>query len=172
MRPLSWSAAAALTVFACGPPTPVDAERRPVPDLALQRVDGNGQFALADHKGTVLLVDLWATWCGPCLAELPHLQKLADSYDSKEFLMIGIVLESGGREEIQEFIRKQGISYPNLMGEDGTKEAFGSFLGYPTKYLIDKDGVIVKKYFGVVGDRLREDLELFLRTGALAPAGE
>jgi len=103
---------------------------------------------------------------------LPHLQKLADSYDPKEFLMIGIVLESGGREEIQEFIRKQGISYPNLMGEDGTKEAFGSFLGYPTKYLIDKDGVIVKKYFGVVGDRLSEDLELFLRTGALAPAGE
>jgi hypothetical protein len=83
--------------------------------------------------------------------------------------MLGIVLESGDQKEIREFIREQGISYTQLLGEDGTKESFGPFLGYPTKYLIGKDGYIVKKYFGVVGDRLSEDLERFMRTGSLQP---
>lgn len=119
----------------------------------------------------MVLVDLWATWCAPCLAELPHLQQLADSYDPEEFVMLGIVLESGDREEIHKFIGEQGISYTNLMGEDGTKESFGPFLGYPTKYLISKDGTIVKKYFGIVGDGLIDDIERFVRTGALETAG-
>jgi thiol-disulfide isomerase/thioredoxin len=122
----------AFTVVACAQTAPVDQKPRPAPDLNLERVDGSGTLSLAEQKGTVVLVDLWATWCAPCLAELPHLQKLADSYDPNEFLMLGIVLESGEPEDIQEFIREQGITYPNLLGEDGTKEAFGPFLGYPT----------------------------------------
>jgi thiol-disulfide isomerase/thioredoxin len=126
---------------------------------------------LADQKGTVVLVDLWATWCAPCLAELPHLQRLADSFDPKEFLMLGIVLESGDREEIDKFIREQDISYTNLMGEEGTKESFGPFLGYPTKYLISKDGMIVKKYFGMVGESLGEDVRELVRTGSFGSTG-
>ena len=169
MRAPRWFAALAFTVVACGQTAPLDEKPRPAPDLVLEKVDGSGTLSLADQKGTVVLVDLWATWCAPCLAELPHLQKLADSYDPNEFLMLGIVLESGEREDIQEFIQEQGITYPNLLGEDGTKESFGPFLGYPTKYLIGKDGYIVKRYFGAVGDRLSEDLEKFVRTGSLEP---
>ena len=81
--------------------------------------------------------------------------------------MVGIVLESGDREEIDEFIAKQSIKYTNLLGHEGSKEAFGPFLGYPTKYLIDKDGYVVKKYFGVVGDQVKTDVEQLVRTGAL-----
>jgi thiol-disulfide isomerase/thioredoxin len=154
---------------ACSQVPGVSDEPRPAPALVLKTVDGKGTFSLVEQKGKVVLVDLWATWCAPCLSELPHLQKLSDSYDPEEFLMLGIVLESGDQKEIREFIREQGISYTQLLGEDGTKESFGPFLGYPTKYLIGKDGYIVKKYFGVVGDRLSEDLERFMRTGSLQP---
>jgi len=161
MKGAIYSAAVAFTVSACGASAPVDETPKPAPELVLEKIDGSGKLSLADHKGAVVLVDLWATWCAPCLAELPHLQQLADSYDPEEFVMLGIVLESGEREEIDEFIREQGVSYPNLMGEEGTKESFGPFLGYPTKYLISKDGTIVKKYFGIVGEGLSEDIQQF-----------
>lgn len=161
-----------LLTLACGTlSAPPDEEKKPAPDLLLEKVDGSGTFSLADQKGKVVLVDLWATWCAPCLSELPHLQKLAESYDPNEFLMVGIVLESGDREDIQDFIMQRNIGYMNLLGEDGTKESFGPFLGYPTKYLIDKDGMVVKRYFGVVGDRLREDVQRLIRTGSLESAG-
>ncbi len=172
MKTAIWSLAVAVAVSACGGSSmPIDEAPRSAPDLVLDKVDGSGKFSLADQEGAVVLVDLWATWCAPCLAELPHLQQLADSYDPEEFVMLGIVLESGDREEIHKFIGEQGISYTNLMGEDGTKESFGPFLGYPTKYLISKDGTIVKKYFGIVGDGLIDDIERFVRTGALETAG-
>jgi len=160
----------ALAAFACGVAPPSDAEPTPAPDLVLEKVDGSGPYSLADQRGAVVLVDLWATWCAPCLAELPHLQRLADSYDPAEFVMLGIVLESGDREDVHQFLQEQAISYPNVMGEDGTKESFGPFLGYPTKYLISKDGMIMKKYFGIVGESLSDDVQRFLKTGALEPA--
>jgi thiol-disulfide isomerase/thioredoxin len=153
----------------CGPaPGSAGKEKKLVPPLVLEKVEGGGSLSLAELKGKVLLIDLWATWCAPCLAELPHLQKLADTYDPKEFQMLGIVLESGERAEIQEFIRQKAIRYPNLLGQDGTKEAFGSFVGYPTKYLIDKEGYIVKTYLGVVGEKLPQDVQELVRTGTLS----
>ncbi len=159
---------AALTRCAPAVPPP---EKKPAPPLILQRVDGSGRVSLAEHQGKVLLVDLWATWCGPCLTELPHLQKLSETYDPKEFQMLGIVLESGEPAEIQDFIRGKGITYLNLLGQDGTKEAFGPFIGYPMKYLIDKQGYVVKSYLGVVGEKLQQDVRQLVRTGALPAAG-
>jgi thiol-disulfide isomerase/thioredoxin len=164
------SATVLLALSSCDA-TPTVEEPRPAPDLVLEKIDGSGTLSLTDQKGAVVLVDLWATWCAPCLAELPHLQRLADSFDPEEFVMLGIVLESGDREEIDEFIREQGISYPNLLGEEGTKESFGPFLGYPTKYLVSKDGMIVRKYFGIVGESLGEDVHQFVRTGSIGSTG-
>jgi len=170
MKGVIGSATVLLALSSCGAAPTVE-EPRPAPDLVLEKIDGSGTLSLTDQKGAVVLVDLWATWCAPCLAELPHLQRLADSFDPEEFVMLGIVLESGDRAEVDQFIREQGISYPNLIGEDGTKESFGPFLGYPTKYLISKDGMIVKKYFGIVGESLGEDVRQFVRTGSIASTG-
>ena len=157
----------ALTAIACGDFTLPSEERRPAPPLELEFVDGTGSFSLQEQKGKVVLVDFWATWCVPCLAELPDLQRMAESYNPDEFAMVGIVLDSGDREEIRDFIEQKSITYTNLLGEEGSKESFGTFLGYPTKYLIDKEGFIVKKYFGAGGDRLTEDVEQLVRNGSL-----
>jgi thiol-disulfide isomerase/thioredoxin len=142
-------------------------ELKPAPDLVLPRVDGSGSVSLAEHKGKVVLVDLWATWCAPCIKELPHLQALSEKFGPEEFLMLGIVLESGEPEEIQAFVSEKGIRYPQVLGEEGTKESFGPFLGYPTKYLIDREGRVVKRYFGMIGDELAADVERLIRTGSL-----
>lgn len=142
-------------------------ELKPAPDLVLAKVDGSGTISLAEQKGKVVLVDLWATWCAPCITELPHLQALSEKFPPEDFLMLGVVLESGEPEEIQEFIAEKEIRYPQVLGEEGTKESFGPFLGYPTKYLIDREGRVVKRYFGMMGEELGGEVEKLIQTGRL-----
>ena len=127
----------------------------------------SGTVSLADQQGKVVLVDLWATWCVPCIAELPHLQAMSEEFAPDDFLMLGIVLESGEREEVVDFLAKQEVTYTQVMGEEDTGEAFGPFLGYPTKYLIDRDGLVVKRYFGSIGEELRADVATLIETGVL-----
>lgn len=141
------------------------------PELVLENVDGSGVITLAEHKSKVVLVDLWATWCVPCIAELPHLQALSDELPAEDFLMLGIVLESGEREEIVAFLEQKEITYPQVLGEEETAEAFGPFLGYPTKYLIDRDGLVVKRYFGKIGTELADDVKALIETGELVESG-
>ncbi len=141
-------------------------EPKPAPDLVLTTIDGSGTISLAEQKGKVVLVDLWATWCAPCIAELPHLQEMSDRFGADDFLMLGIVLESGDASDIQEFVAEREVRYRQVLGEDGTKESFGPFLGYPTKYLIDREGLVVKRYFGVRED-VASDVETLINTGFL-----
>ncbi len=140
---------------------------KPAPDLVLDKVDGSGTLSLAEQRGKVVLVDLWATWCAPCIKELPHLQALSEKFGPSDFLMLGVVLESGDPEEIQAFVAEKAIRYPQVLGVEGTKESFGPFLGYPTKYLIDRDGRVVKRYFGMIGDELADDVETLIQKGRL-----
>jgi len=169
--------ATALAGFGCNAPKGAgtgsgSSDDKAAPELVLSKVDGSGTLSLAEQRGKVVLVDLWATWCAPCISELPHLQEMAEGFSPDDFLMLGIVLESGDREDVQEFIGEKGIHYAQVMGEDGTKESFGPFLGYPTKYLIDREGRVVKRYFGVIGDQLKADIQTLIETGALPDKAE
>lgn len=160
---------ALVAVGGCGGSEP-ESEPKPdnaAPELVLQSVDGSGTVSLSEQRGKVVLVDLWATWCVPCIAELPHLQTMSDELAPDDFMMLGIVLESGEREEVVGFLAEKEITYPQVMGEDGTGEAFGPFLGYPTKYLIDRDGLVVKRYFGIIGDELQDDVEHLITNGVV-----
>jgi thiol-disulfide isomerase/thioredoxin len=161
-----------LFALSCVAPEPRKSEDgasalKPAPELVLTKVDGSGTISLGEQKGKVVLVDLWATWCAPCISELPHLQALSQKYGPDDFLMLGIVLESGDPEEIQEFLKEKDVRYPQVLGADGTKESFGPFLGFPTKYLIDREGRVVKRYFGVRGDEVLDDVAKLLETGSL-----
>lgn len=156
----------------CSETVPESKPENAAPELVLSKVDGSGTLSLAEQQGKVVLVDLWATWCVPCIAELPHLQTMSEELAADDFLMLGIVLESGEREEVVEFLAAQEVTYAQVMGEEDTGEAFGPFLGYPTKYLIDRDGLVVKRYFGIIGHELRADVETLIKTGALSESGE
>ena len=170
-------AVVALSLSACAPQSQTEPQPEPQPEpraenaappLVLDTLDGSGTMALEEQEGKVVLVDLWATWCVPCIQELPHLQKLSETFGEDDFLMLGIVLESGERDEVVEFMADKDVTYPQVMGVEGTSEAFGPFLGYPTKYLIDRSGLVVKRYFGIVGEQLEVDVSTLIRTGALA----
>ena len=160
-------------VTSCGPPPAgsgggTGGMAAVAPDLTLPKIAADGDVRLrADGAGKVVLVDLWATWCVPCVAELPHLQELSDSLPDDDFLMLGILLESGDAEDVAPFIAEHGLTYPNVMGSDAARDSFGPFLGYPTKYLIDRDGNLVKRYLGAVGDILNEEVGKLIETGSL-----
>ena len=150
---------------------------KPAPDLVLPRIPGGEAVSLREagnwpasgdgSEGRVMLVDLWATWCVPCVAELPHLQELSESLPEEDFLMLGIVLESGDAGDVAPFLTEHALTYPNVMGSDEARDSFGPFLGYPTKYLIGRDGKVVKRYLGAVGDILNEEINRLIETGSL-----
>lgn len=112
-----------------------------LPDVAGKKV------RLSDFRGKVVILDFWATWCEPCLEEIEGLIELHKKYRDKNFTLLGVALDDAGGEVVAPFIKASGIPYPVLLSPGGAPEAYHVF-GLPTKFLIDGNGRIVKKYLG------------------------
>ena len=126
------------------------------PDLTLVSLDGN-PIRLADYKGQVLVVDFWATWCGPCRLEIPHLIALQEKYGGRGFQVIGVAV-SDREEHVRLFSEQVGINYPTAMGDDAAVEAFGGFSAIPTTFVVAPDGSIAAKLTGYQEKQVFEDL--------------
>ncbi|WP_425493703.1 TlpA family protein disulfide reductase [Noviluteimonas lactosilytica] len=119
-----------------------------VPSLSLATVDGK-QFNLADHRGRWVVVNFWATWCGPCLKEMPALSALDTMREHID--VVGLAYEDTTPEEMQAFLIKHPVSYPIAMVDvyDPPKD-FETPAGLPTTYLIGPDGRVAKRFIGPV----------------------
>ena len=102
----------------------------------------------ADLRGKVTVVDFWATWCTSCIPLIPDFNALQQEYAGKNVQIVGLTMESGSLEEIKPKVAEFKIQYPVVVGDDKVVEGFGGLLGYPTTFLISKDGTIYKKYLG------------------------
>ena len=140
--------ALALVVSACGR-APVRQAVTTAPDFELKDVRGN-VFHLSDAKGTVRLVDFWTTWCAPCREEIPLFKDLHAAYGSKGFLLVGIAMDDEGLEKIGPFVDDANIPYLTLIGNESVAASFGGVVGFPTKFLIDREGRIVESSVGPV----------------------
>lgn len=134
-------------------------------DFALPDLSGK-TVRLSDFKGRVVLVDFWATWCAPCLEELPDLKALYAKHKDLGFEIVGISIDGGGRGVVAPFVQENDVPYPILLA--GLKPVAGfPVRGLPTAYLIDRHGFIVKKYLGFkFPERLDQDVSALLSQGA------
>jgi cytochrome c biogenesis protein CcmG/thiol:disulfide interchange protein DsbE len=137
----------------------------PAPSITLHDTDGR-RVSLDDLRGKVVALNFWATWCGPCLQEIPDLVRVYAANRNRCFEMLGVAEESGAREEVVAAARKLGVNYPVLLDLDGRAGDAFRIPGYPRTFLIDVDGRIRKVFEGAVD---REDLEKAL-TPLLAEA--
>ncbi len=112
-------------------------------DIKFTAVDGT-EVDLAKMKGKVVLVDFWATWCGPCIAELPHVTEAYEKYHAKGFEIIGISFEGeNGQEKLNKFTKEKGMTWPQYYDGKNWQNAFGqrfSIRSIPTMWLFDKQG--------------------------------
>jgi peroxiredoxin len=139
------------TRIAGGPGTaacPADAK---VANLDFTMKDMNGRdVRLADFKGKVILLDFWATWCGPCKYEIPGFVELQEKYGSRGLQVIGVSVDDT-MDKLQPFARRYNINYPILqgLGHDDMQEAYGPIWGIPINFIISRDGKICAKHTGL-----------------------
>ncbi len=115
-------------------------------DFTLKDLSGK-EFSLSDYKGKVILINFWATWCGPCLKEMPDLEKLYQNYKAKDFQILGIAVASK-EKDIPKKVQSTGVTYPILLGNNQTVADYGSFSSIPQSFIIDRDGSIVMQITG------------------------
>lgn len=119
---------------------------RPAPQALLTNLAG-AEASLSSMKGKVVLVDFWATWCKPCIATMPELQKLHDAYSAKGLTVVGVSIDETGAKDVEPFLAKRKFTYPMLLDQNGTWEKWG-VRAIPALFLLDKNGQIVRQWTG------------------------
>lgn len=114
-------------------------------DLAVRDLDGR-TWTAADFQGRVVLLDFWATWCAPCLADFPHLERARASYDDQDLVILAVSLDRSGRDDLRSFRRRQAITWPVLfdgLGAAGTVASRFQVEYPPRSLLFDRRGRLV-----------------------------
>jgi len=144
---------------------------KPAPDFTLQDLSGK-KVSLADFKGKALLINFWATWCGPCKVETPWLVELRNQYAAKGFEVLGISAEGDDlqpsdkegwakdKAAIAKFVKEEKMPYPVLINGDSISKPYGGIDAMPTSFYVDRSGNVVNVQLGLTS---KDDMEANIR---------
>ncbi|MBL9218823.1 MAG: TlpA family protein disulfide reductase [Opitutaceae bacterium] len=124
-----------------------EAAGRPAPAWKLRDLDGR-EVSSDQFKGKVVVVDFWATWCGPCVEEIPGYIALQKKYGPAGLAIIGVSLDRRGPAHVRQFAQAKGMNYTLVMGDEAVVEAFGDIQAIPTTFLISREGRILHQKTG------------------------
>src|SRR6201998_2038211 len=128
----------------------------PAPDFTLEKLNG-GNLKLSDLRGKAVLLNFWATWCGPCKIETPWLVEMQDQYGNQGLQVIGVAMDDSGKDEISKFAKDMGVNYPVLLGKEAVGDEYGGVPALPESFFIGRDGKIVDRIIGLKGKAEIED---------------
>jgi len=148
-------------------PTQASIKSSPAPDFTLESLDGKS-VRLSDLRGKAVLLNFWATWCGPCKIETPWLVELQNQYGAQGLQVIGVAMDDSGKDDIAKFAKDMGVNYPVLLGKEAVGDAYGGVPALPESFFIGRDGKIVDKIIGLKG---RSEIEDSIKKALETPAG-
>jgi len=126
------------------------------PDFTLQSLDGK-TVRLSDFRGKPVVLNFWATWCGPCKIETPWLVEMQNQYGAQGLQIVGVAMDDSGKDEIARFAKNMGMNYPVALGKEAVGDAYGGVSYLPESFFVGRDGKIVDKIMGLEGRSEIED---------------
>lgn len=120
-----------------------------MPNFTFPDINGK-EVSLSDHRGKVVLVNVWATWCPPCRQEMPSMQSLYEKFKGENFEILAVSIDSEGREAVAPFMRKMNLTFPALLDPGETIRSLYGITGVPESFIIDKQGILVEKIIGPI----------------------
>lgn len=134
-----------------------------LPPFALPAAVDGSMVTSEHYQGKAMLITFFATWCPPCLQEIPALKEVHAKFAPQGFAVVALSVDEGGSEVVARLVRQASINYPVLMADKTTTRNFGDVVAIPTSFLVNKNGHVVKKYPGFVSRGLLErDIESVL----------
>jgi len=120
-----------------------------MPNFTFPDINGR-EVSLSDHRGKVVLVNVWATWCPPCRQEMPSMQSLYEKFKGENFEILAVSIDSEGRAAVAPFMRKMNLTFPALLDPGETIRSLYGITGVPESFIIDKQGILVQKIIGPI----------------------
>jgi peroxiredoxin len=124
-------------------------KRNMAADFTLKDADGKS-VKLTDYKGKVVLLNFWATWCGPCKVEIPWFVEFEKQYKGQGFAVLGVSMDDEGWEIVKPYLAKSPVNYRMLVGDDVMAQKYGGIESLPTSFVIDRQGRIAATHVGLV----------------------
>lgn len=152
---------AVLLLVACSqeaPEKPSELLGKPAPDIAVQPLVPKGDIKLSSHRGKVVLLDFWATWCGPCVGAMPHLSGLQTKYDRKDFVIMGVTNETPG--DVEKFLERNGkVDYDLFVDPESKAMLTYDAQSLPMSILIGRDGKVKHVEVGLKAEDPYDELD-------------
>ena len=120
---------------------------RPAPNFTLPGLDGK-MVSLSNYQGHVVLVNIWATWCPPCVDEMPSMERLYQELKDENFEIVAISIDAMGAEAVAPFMEKNKLNFAALLDPEGTIKSVYQITGVPESFIVNKKGILVEKIIG------------------------